>query len=440
MVKKVSFLFFLFLLFAAQYSFSETMNLEQCIKTSIANNSGLKAAEMMEKSSESGIKVARADFLPSLNASASGKHLANIKASGTSDTDYIDQFSTNYHVQFSQGLFSGLKTLNAYEKAKLEKQMCAADKELKKIEVVYQTKVGFFELMKAVGEARILAKKIKSMDAGLSRAKAFYEKRFVPKADLLESMVDLENANLEKSIAENNVNRKKAELLLLMGMNADAAITFEKGSFDNQTQIIEQDFQSLFETAKKQRPDLISLAKQVAISDKNAAIEAGKYLPEIKFNAGYYDVDKDYDEKGVSGNTTYDRDQRNQYWSADITVQVPLFNGGRAYYRRSKYKRDAKRFEYLLNESKNKIKTGIKKALYSIEDSKYRIRSSKEAKKSAEEFAEMAKKRFEKGLSALTDLITAEEKLARAKSNFEFAQFDLKLALAELKFMTGQKQ
>jgi outer membrane protein TolC len=438
MIRKVSVLFFAVFCISVSSSFSETMNLEQCINAGINYNPEVIAADMMVNSLKSGIKEARAGFLPSISASGNAKRLSNISSSGASDTDYLDQNAASYSIQLSQTIYSGSKIVNTYKKAKLEKEKYEADKKFKKIEIAYKIKVKFFETMKAQEESRILAKKIESMEAGLERAKALYEKRFVPKSDFLEAKVDLENARLEKSISENNIKRKKAELLSLMGMQPDSLIKFVKTSPEKMDLNFNGDFYSLYEMAKVQRPDLKSMIKQVEITNKNSALSKGRYLPEVKFTAGYYDSDKNYDDKGTGLTGEYNRDQRNRYWSAGVSVQVPIFDGGKAFYSKKRYDNQVKNYEYLLKNRENSIKTGIKKALYSIEDSKYRIKSSKEAKKSAEEFAEMEKKRFEKGISTIADLIIAEEKLARAKSNFESAKLDLKLAFAELGFMVGQ--
>jgi outer membrane protein TolC len=441
MLKKIMFCFFAISVFFCKASYSEVMDLEQCIKKGIENNPSIRAAKMMVNASKSGIKAARADFLPSLNASGSFKTLSNISSSGQSDTDYLDQGATNYYISMSQILYSGSGIYNSWQKAKLEKEMYEAEKELKTIEIVYQIHKMFFELMKSNEESLIWKQQIESLEANVSLAQAYYEKKFITLPELLDAKVELENAVLQKSVSDNNVKRKRAELLSLMGLDINLEIEFEK-SADCKISYPDAEFEKLWEMAQNTRPDIKSLKKQIEITNKNVSIQKGRYLPSVKFNAGYYDTDKDYKEKGTSKDifgrvTEYDRDQRNRYWSAEILVQMSLFDGGRAWYNKNRYLDEAKKIESILENTENKIKTGINKALFSIKDAKYRIEVSKKAVKSAKEFAEMEKSRFDSGLCPLADLLEAEEKYARAKSNFTTAKIDLQLAYSELKFMVG---
>jgi len=440
MCKKILLCFLAAFVFGCGTSFSEVMNLEECVKTAIQKNPKIRAANHMLSASESGVKAARSDFLPSISASGSLKRLSNIKSTGQADTDYLDQYATNYYVTMSQILYSGSGVFNTWQRAKLEKEMYEAEKKLKTIEIVYQIHKMFFELMKAEEESRIWEQRLESLKANVSLAQALYEKKFITLPELLDAGVELENAILQKSVSDNNEKRKRAELISLMGLDMDSEIEFEK-STDYRLAPLEENFDKLMHAAQNTRPDIKSLKKQIAIAGKNAAIEKGRHLPKVRFNAGYYDTDKNYDEKGkqtsIFGTTYYDRDQRNRYWSAEILVQMSVFDGGRAWYTKEKYLDEARKYESILQNTLNNISTGIKKALFSIEDAKYRIEVSKRAEKSAREFAEMEKSRFNSGLCPLADLLEAEEKYARAKSNFTSAKIDLQLAYSELKFMVG---
>jgi len=307
--------------------------------------------------------------------------------------------------------------------------MMESEKKLTELEVIYTINTAFFELMKARQEETIREERVRNLKENVKMAEAYTEKNFMPLADLLQARVDLEDAVQKRSIARNNVYRKRVELLSIMNMDIDSDIEFAGGL--DFYEVNGLGFNEIWDKAIQNRPDLESLRKQIDMADKGASIEAGAFLPSIKFNAGYYYNNKDYDEDKNK------RDQLDRYWSASVSVNLNLFDGGRSWNLRKHYLNEKDKYNFLLEERKNNIRTGIKKALFSISEAKHRVKAAKEAKKSAIEYVNMEKSRFNADISTLTDLLEAEEKLTRAESNFINAKLDYQLAIAELKLMSG---
>lgn len=426
----------LFLLFFSEFIFAgEVYDLEKCMIKGLEESPSVNAAKMTVKSSERRLNASISEFLPSVDAGASVRNLSNIKSEGNEDTDYLDANQINYSISLNQVIYNGSRTYNSYKRSKLHKEVSDADKKLTELEVIYRINMAFFELMKARQEETIREERVRNLKENVKMAEAYTEKNFMPLADLLQARVDLEDAVQKQSIARNNVYRKRVELLSIMNMDIDSDIEFEGG-----LDFYEVDglgFKELWDKAVAKRPDLDNLRKQIDIAGKSARIEAGAFLPSVKFNLGYYYNDKDYDNKLQGRYGEIDRDQLNRYWSAAVSVNLNLFDGGKSWNLRKHYLNEKDKYNFLLEERKNSIRTGIKKALFSISEAKHRVKAAKEAKKSAIEYVNMEKSRFNADISTLTDLLEAEEKLTRAESNYINAKLDYQLAIAELKFMSG---
>ena len=415
----------------------QELTLNDCLEYGIKNNPGLKAAEFMVEGSAQNIKSVRADFLPSISSSYSVGTITSESSKGPTETEYIDQDARKFSVRLSQILYAGSRVFNAFAKAKAEKQMYFADKELKKLELIYNIEVTFFQLMKAKQDVGAAMDTVKRLKEGVNSAKAYFEKQLVPYVDVLLAEVDLADADQQLSMTKNSVNRKRVALFSLMNMPLDQETGFTGGS-DYYSSKHEITFEECREKAVENRPDLESLKKQIIMAEKEVDIALGAYLPVIKLDLGYYDQDSDYDEPGISYTVPYDRDQRNRYWSAGVYATWDLFDGGRAWFNKNKYKAEIKKIKELIKDAQNEITTGIRKALFSISEAEQRIESTSDAVGAAKEYYKREDKRLQVNIGTIPSLLDAQARLTRAQGNYNQALLDYQLARAELKLMMGE--
>lgn len=424
--------------FAKPVLSAQAMDLEQCIETGIRDNPSLKASELDVKAAGHDIKAVRSDFLPSLSTSYSATTLISENAKGLTDTDYLDQNNRIFNVRLSQVLYSGSRVFNSYARAKIHEQRLTAEMNYNRLKLIYQIETTFYKLMKAKQDVVMVKESMARLTESVKVAEAFFEKELVPYVDVLQAKVDLADAEENLGIAKNNVNRERAALFSYMNMPEDPAIEFsgtvkpaldEPPSFDNS-----------LSKAIDNRPDLKSLEYQLKIAEKDAVIALGKYLPTVNLQVDYYDHDRDYDALGESSSTTYDRDQRNRYWSTGVYASWKLFDGGRAWHERQHYKVQAERVKALITDAKNTIATGIRRALFSMAEAKQRIAGARQALTAAGEYYAGEDKRLKAGVSTIPDLLDAQGRLVRAQTNEARALLDYHLAVAELKMMSGEEK
>jgi outer membrane protein TolC len=387
----------------------------------------------MVEGSTQNIKSVRADFLPSISSSYSVGMMTSESSKGPTETEYIDQDIRNFSVRLSQVLYAGSKISNTFAKAKAQEQMYIADKELAKLELIYNIETTFFQLMKAKQDVSADIDTVKRLKESVKSADAFFQKQLIPYVDLLQAKVDLADAEQQMSMAKNSVNRIRVALFSLMNMpGSETGFT---GGLDYYLSGYHTTCEACQKKALKNRPDLESLKNRVIMYEKEAAISSGSYLPVIKFDAGYYDQDKDYDKPASSGDN---RDQRNRYWSAGLYATWNLFDGGRAWYQKGKYNYEVKKVKELIKDAENMIKTGIHKALFSLSEAELRIKSTSEAIIAAREYYKREDKRLQTGIGTIPALLDAHARLTRAQGNHTQALLDYQLARAELKLMMGE--
>lgn len=438
MKKSICFLIFVGLFVSpAPVLAEEVFTLERCVKYGLKNNPSLLAAGFAVGGAEQDLKVARADFLPQLSASASYSALSSIRSSGTTETDFLDQGITNYSVRLSQVLYAGSRVYNTYSRAEARQEMVEAERDFTRLKLVFNIERVFFELMKAEQDVVVARDTVRRLTAGVESARAFVDRKMAPYVQRLQAEVDLADAMQRQSQVKNNVERKRAELFSLLNMAFSPDVRFA-GGLGYYPSVYETTFEASWEKAAEKRPDLQSLDRQRFMAEKSVAIAMGKYYPTVNFDLGWFDQDRNYDQVGTTSfGQSFDRDQRNEYWTAGVSVSWSFFDGGRAWYEKGKYLMEIKRLKEQVVEVENSIMSDLRTALFDMSEAETRIEFTAGAVKTAVEYYQREDRRFQAGISTMPSLLDAQERLTRAESNYTQALLDYQVARSALKFITG---
>jgi outer membrane protein len=414
-----------------------TLTLAQCLEYGYENNPTLKSADYQVAAAQDNKNAVRADFLPSLSTSYGFSRLDSLSAKGPTEQDYLNQYIRSFSVRASQMLFAGFRITHAHDKAKIDIERNRANRDLARLELTYNIQAVFFQLMKAREDVHIAKEAIDRLEKGVMSAEAYFDRQLISKAEVLTARLDLADAQQQASIAENEVHRKRIALFSLMNMPVTDNVRF-LGDLDFFNGKYPKDFDSCWEIARKNRPDIESLEKQVAMLEKDMSMATGSYLPQVRLDIGYYDQDRNYDEMTASFAGPVDRDQRNRYWSAGVTASWELFDGGRAWYQRGKSLNQVYQVKEQIKEVQLFIREGIQKALFSITESRDRALAADIAVMAAGETYDMEKRRLEAGLTTVPAFLDAQFRLVRAQGNLTRARLDYLLGRAELDFMMGE--
>lgn len=404
------------------------LTLEQCQTLARQNNPALQAARQAVESAGHDRRAVRADFLPSLSTSWSLNYIDSDKAVGPADADYLDQHIQAYNIRLTQILFAGFRLRNTYHRAGIAEELAQAQVDLEQLELAYRVEVTFYRLLKAKQDVIMVSEAVSRLTESVRAAEAFFAKELVPYMDVLQARVDLSDAREQLGMAQNNVNRERVALFALMNLPPEPALTFA-GDLDIRPAAIPS-LESSLQHALQHRPDILALHHQLEMVRKDVDINLGRYQPRVQVEAGYFNRDRKYDK--------FERmDQRNQYWSAGVTVSWDLFDGGRGWYTAEKFNTQSQRIESLMEEARNTISTGIQRALFSMAEAQTRIQSTAEALIAAREYYTMQERSLLAGLSTIPALLEAQYRLVRAQGNQTRAGLDYQLARAELRLMEG---
>jgi len=410
--------------------------LPEAVAYGLENNPRIREAQYRVSGSENELKAARGGFLPRVSAGYSMNTLNSLSAKGPTEEDYLDQVHDVFQVNLSQVLYNGARILNDYQRARAQKEMYEAQEAMTKIRLKFEIETAFFRLMKAKTDVAAARDMVLRLESGLEAVEAFFSSQMVPRVQLLEIKSELITARSDLAVAENRVVKERALLLSVLNMHASEPVRFE-GGLDQYPSNYVISLAEVWQKALKARPDLLALEKQKVMAAKQADIELGRYYPRISLDMGYYDTQRDYDDPGSSFTGTFDRDQRNRYWQAGISVQWELFDGGSAWFNRQKHLDRIRALEQQIQDAENTIRAELEQTLLSITEAARRIDAIAEAVEMGKEYYRSEKRRLEQGLSSTPAVLDAQAQLSRLEADFNSARFDYQLTMANLNYLLG---
>jgi len=410
--------------------------LQDAIDFGLLHSPQVREARYLTSSAENERKAARGGFFPRLSAGYSRNILTSQASKGPADQDYLDQIHDMFQINLSQVLYNGARILNEYQRTQAQKEMYEAREAMARISLIYEIETAFFRLMKAKTDVAAARDTVLRLEAGMDAVEAFFASQMVSRVEVLEIKSELLTARSDLSIAENRVIKEKARLLSVMNLHPVEPISFN-GELDHYPSEYSIAFEAVWQAALDARPDLLALEKQKIMAARQADMETSRYHPRVSLDLGYFDTTRDYDEPGTGMTGTFDRDQRNRYWQARISVQWELFDGGTAWFSRHQYQNRIKALEQQILNMENAIRAELEQAVLSITEATRRIAAMAEAVETGKEYYQSEKMRLDKGISSTPALLDAQARLTRLEADYNNARFDYQLAMANLNFLMG---
>lgn len=416
---------------------NKTLTLAESIRYGLEHNPRIQAAHFAVQKAAADIGVARSEFLPSLSMSLDYTDLNSITASGPTDIDYIDQDIGLGTFQAVQTLFAGLTVINSYQKAKLGRELSKAQKAQEEMRLILDIQTHFLQYLKAREDVRSLEDKVRRLKVNVKVARSFVEQRMVPYVHVLQAEVDLADARQEFIKAQNTLRTQRVQLNMFLNLPYSIQTVYQ-GDLKRMSYDFSKMVDTCLERAFENRPEIQVAQKSLAMAAKEVDIAFGQFSPKLQVKSNYYIRDRDYGNPGVDmfGNS-YDRDQKNRYWSVGVQVQWPFFEGGRKYYQYTKAKQEVSRLEQQLISTKNQIRTQVRTSYMTMLNAAERIDATQKAIQEAKEGYKRSNKRYLTKLGGLPELLDAQIRLTRAERNHTQALADYQLSLANLYYAMG---
>jgi outer membrane protein len=399
---------------------------QEAEKLALANNPRIRITELIARVQHQAVRERRADELPNLNG--------NLTAVEANDGSRISSGSltasrlaehAGMGVQFSQLITDFGHTRNLVASAKLQEKARLADAEASRLDIVLATDQVFFAVIEAQETLEVATQTVNARETLTDRVGALTKAKL--KSDLDESFaqVNLSQAKLLQLDAQNNLDAAKAAFSSVLGY--DKEMSFQLVDDSGSLPAVPPDSDALIAQAIRNRPDLQSLKYSEQAAQKFSKAQHEQLLPTIG-------------ALGVVGGTPVGSSQyftTNWYGAVGANVSIPIFNGFRITAQASEAALQSKAAIEQTRALRDQVVRDVRTAWLNANTAMQRVTVTAELLKQANTALDLAKTRYDLGLSSIVELSQAELQQTEAAIGNANARSQYNFAISTINFQTG---
>ena len=416
----------------AQTADSTQWTLQDCIQYALKKNVAVRGSELTYKSNTVQVNQARANQLPSLNASVN-QHFSWSKNNGISNS-YSGANSTDYGVNSSLTLFNGSKLTNAVRQADLNLQSSNYDIQTNKETVSLNILNAYLQVLYAQEAVTNARNQIQSTKGQVDLASEKLSLRVISRSDYLQVKSELASEKLTLANAEKDLAIARLNLMQLMELPVTDNFHIVRPVLDSlvnqQRNPIPQD---IYLKALGFKPEVksVELSKQSAALDVNIA-KAG-YLPRLSLNAG---VNTGYTSLQTGNNyRTQLSDQLTP--SVGLSLSIPIFDNKQVKSNVELAQIGTQNAELQEIDVKNQLRKEIEQACTDVKSAQIEYEASVEKYDAANESYLVAEEKFRQGLINSVDFLVQKTNQITAQSNLLQSKYNLIFSYKILDFYSG---
>jgi outer membrane protein len=399
---------------------------QEAERLALANNPRIRISDLIARVQHQAVRERRADELPNLNG--------NLTAVEANDGSRISSGSltasrllehAGMGVQLNQLITDFGHTRNLVASAKLQEKARLSDAEASKLDIVLATDQVFYAVIEAQETLKVATQTVDARQTLTDQVSALTKAKL--KSDLDESFaqVNLSQAKLLQLDAQNNLDAAKAAFSAVLGYDKEMDYTLVDDN--GPLPALPPDSNSLIAQAIQNRPDLQSLKYSEQAAQKFSKAQHEQLLPTIS-------------ALGVVGGTPVGSSQyftTNWYGAIGGNVSVPIFNGFRLTAQASEAALQSKAATEQTRALRNQVVRDVRTAWLNANTAMQRVAVTTELLKQANTALDLAKTRYDLGLSSIVELSQAELQQTEAAIGNANARSQYNFAISTINFQTG---
>jgi outer membrane protein len=399
---------------------------QEAEKIALANNPRIRISQLIARVQHQAVRERRADELPTLNG--------NITAVEANDGSRISSGSltasrllqhAGMGVQVSQLITDFGRTPNLVASAKLQEKARLADAEASREDIVLATDQVFYAVIEAQETLQVAAQTVSARQALTDQVSALASSKLRSELDLSFAQVNLSQAKLLQLNAQNDLDAAKAAFSEVLGY--DKQMNFQLVDDIGSLPPLPLDPDPLIAEAIQNRPDLQSLKFNEQAAQKFSKAQHEQLLPTIS-------------ALGVVGGTPVGSPQyftTNWYGAVGGNVSIPIFNGFRFTAQASEAALQAQSASEQTRALRDQVVRDVRTAWLNANTAMQRVTVTTELLKQANTALDLAKTRYDLGLSSIVELSQAELQQTEAAIGNANARSQYNFAISTIRFQTG---
>lgn len=315
------------------------------------------------------------------------------------------------------------RTHNLVETAKLRAKAQDQVTETTRAQILLATDRAYFNLLRAESLLKVAEQTVSARQLISDQVTTLAQASLKSTLDVSFANVNLADARLQLSGAQNDVKAAEADLATAMGIPGQQAFRLQE---EPMPPAPPDHLEPLLRTALQERPELADLRLQQSAAQRFVQAEKDLYYPTVGIvgTAGFVPAG----QVVIPG----------RYGAVGLNVNIPIFNGGLFKARRTEADLRAQAAAQNVNDLANRVSRDVRVAYLNANNAYERVGLTAQLLKQAELALSLAQSRYDLGLSSIVELSQAQLNLTSAQISSASAKYDYQTQLSFLRFQTGE--
>jgi len=309
--------------------------------------------------------------------------------------------------------------------AKLQEKARLFDAAASREDIVLVTDQVFFAVIEAQDTLKVAARTVSARQDLTDQVSALASSKLRSDLDLSFAQVNLSQAKLLQLNAQNDLDAAKATLSAVLGY--DKLMNFQLVDDSGPLPALAPDPEMLIAQAIQNRPDLQSLKFSEQAAQKFSKAQHEQLLPTVS-------------ALGVVGDTPTGSSQyftTTWYGAVGGNISIPIFNGFRLTAQASEAALQAQAASEQTRALQEQVARDVRTAWLNANTALQRVTVTSELVQEANTALDLAKTRYDLGLSSIVELSQAELQQTEAAISNANARSQYNFAISTISFQTG---
>jgi outer membrane protein len=403
---------------------SQRLTLQDAEKLAIQNHPQIQAATQLALAASAQVKEVQSAYFPQASGALTGAKAetnSRIAAGFLNSPSTFDKFAEG--VSVSQLVTDFGRTHEFSKSSHFHAQAQQETVVATRADVLLRVNLAYFGVQKAQSVLHVAEETVKARQLVVDQISALAKSNLKSGLDVSFSNVDLARAQLLLVQAQNDLQSFYAQL-------SDALGYSDQRTF----QLVEEplpgapptDVAPLIVEALQNRPEVLSQGLDVRSAESYATAERDLWFPTIS-------------AAGVTGLVPYRQSPLpSRYAAAGFNVNVPLFNGRLFNAEHTEATARAHAQEQLLRGLQNRIVQDVRTSWLNAISAYQRLTLTQQLLDQTTQAFDLAKGRYQLGLSSIIELSQAQLNLTEAQVEQVSAQYDYESQTANLNYQLGR--
>ncbi len=398
-----------------------SLNLKEAIEIALSQEGSaeVQVAEESIHEVQALSDQSRAELLPHLGASVGYQNQTrNLEAMGLQPTStfrpptLVGPFTTfDARASLTQTIFN-LASIRRFQASKVGVQVAETEKENIEERIAAQVARSYLEALR--NRARLDASRanLELATALATLAENQKEAGIGTSIEVTRAQVQVSNEQQRVLGAEQQYRQSLLRLLKLIGIQMDVNLTLTENLTNTPVQVA--NMSDALAIALRSRSDLLARQKKEEQADLDYRAAQSDRIPSLSGFAGYGTIGSDIDRAIPT-------------WNLGVSLELPVFDGGRVDARRAQSLSKLRRERIEGHDLRQQIELEVRLAFAGLNLAREQITVAEEGLQLAQQELEQARRRYQAGITSSLEVTDAQTRLERARENQIAALFNYNL-------------